>query len=97
MTWNYRVIQNTKDDEDFYYIKEVYYDQDGNIKLYSEDSIAPHGLTYDELREDLEMMLNAFNYPIITGNELIELFNKESILDSLDNDNRDDDMQNFID
>lgn len=60
MSWNYRVTHRPKNPLEGYQIREVYYDDDGNVTLYSRDAIAAHGDISDELYEDMCMMMDAF-------------------------------------
>lgn len=55
MTWNYRVIRKGKD----YGIHEVYYDDDANPVSLSETSVVPVESGVEELRERLELLLEA--------------------------------------
>jgi len=70
MPWNHRVIRhqtrNLFGDPDVgFAIHEVYYDNDGNIKSMTSDSVKPWGDTKDELRLELLRMLDALNKPDI--------------------------------
>ena len=66
MSWNYRIIKKTtNDEEDYYKIHEVYYDENDNIMFWSEDSVDPHGLNLDELKYDLDLMYKAFDKPVL--------------------------------
>lgn len=77
MSWNYRVVKHTSENfgvvEDYYKIHEVFYNKSGNIHLWS-DSVEPHGLSKEELKQDLHMMLEAFDKPILmfANNMLVE-------------------------
>ena len=76
MSWNYRVVKKTdsKSKTVWYNIHEVYYSKDGSIDAWSENPISPHGDTPEELKIDLELMMAAFNHPVLTEdrNNLIE-------------------------
>ena len=61
MKWNYRVCKRGKSPVPAYYIHEVYYDDDGNVQLYSADPVTPFGDLPDELYEDLALMWRAFD------------------------------------
>lgn len=69
MSWNYRIIKTTIGGEDSYGIHEVYYDENGKPKMYSEDPIPAHGETLTELREDMDRLLQAFEKPIISSDD----------------------------
>lgn len=59
--WNYRVCHRPSVAGGGYNIHEVYYDNDGCIKLYSQNPIAPTGDIVDELYEDMACMWKAFD------------------------------------
>jgi len=67
MTWNYRIFRHTeKDGYTWYAIHECYYDDDGNVEGYTQGPDYPQGETVEELKTDLEYMLNdAFSQPIL--------------------------------
>lgn len=87
MSWNYRIIKHTSGKfgivEDYYEIHEVYYHKSGDIHVWSKDSIDAHGADIEELKQDLYMMLEAFNKPILTieDNKLIEVNKNETLKD----------------
>ena len=71
MPWNYRVIHRKHaNDEDTYAIHEVYYNDYGEITLWSQDGIEPAGLTLEELRADIDMQRAALTKPILEWKEL---------------------------
>lgn len=66
MFWNNRIRKRVTPGGDPYYdIVECYYDDDNKIYGWTETSIAPHGNTKKELKQDLEWMLKAFDSPVI--------------------------------
>jgi len=54
MTWNYRIIHHNED-ESYYGLHEVYYDENGAIDGWTEDALIV-GDTKDEILETLAMM-----------------------------------------
>lgn len=82
MTWNYRVFRQRFDDEEQLVIHEVHYDyandddtrppvpDDAMIKGWTVRNVKPGGETIEELRSDLQRMLNALNAPILEEAEL---------------------------
>ena len=70
-TWNYRVLKHGAE----YAIHEVYYD--GPVPhSCSEQPAAPLGLySPEDLRRDMEMMLRAFDYPVLNYDD----FNREPL------------------
>ena len=77
MTWNYRVVRKSIDykehTDDVYEIYEIYYDDDGAITCYTENSIAPMGLDLSELRGDLKHMVEALDKPVLEMKDLLKL------------------------
>ncbi len=67
--WNYRVIKSKHNDEEWYSVREVYYDDDRKIRGYT-DEISPGGTTIDELREVLKMMRSCLVCPVLDEDEL---------------------------
>lgn len=67
MYWNYRIIEKYHKDTDSttYHIHEVFYDSKGNIEAWTEP-IEPMGETLEELRSDMNLMLLAFEKPVLT-------------------------------
>ncbi|MFA5634999.1 MAG: hypothetical protein WC977_03750 [Anaerovoracaceae bacterium] len=61
MVWDYRVVRSLQG----YAIHEVYYDDDENIRLWSEGGIAPGGDTLEELTGDLYAMMVALERPVL--------------------------------
>lgn len=71
MSWNYRVVQH-KDEpfkgipqDDWYGIHEVYYDGDDKPKSVTVEPVHPFGLNVEELRSCIDMMLSAFEKPVL--------------------------------
>jgi hypothetical protein len=60
--WNYRVVKdNFKADGPYYSIREVYYDSNNDITLWSVDDMAPHGETAEALWVDIQRMSMALD------------------------------------
>ena len=59
MAWNYRIIKkrDEKMDEDFYFLSEVYYNEDGSPMAYTDTDFIS-GSTKEEIICVLEMMLD---------------------------------------
>lgn len=66
--WNYRVIRRTYkvlgETEDRYAVHEVYYEGE-KPRMCSVEPDAPHGMTLDELRQDLQWQLEALDKPVL--------------------------------
>lgn len=77
-TFNYRII-HTDDSEElghepFVSINEVYYDDNGQVSAWSEEPQYLISENTSELRKDIDLILQAFDRPILTqvGDKLIE-------------------------
>lgn len=70
-TWNYRVISSAENGLGIY---EVYYDENGNIKYFSEDAVSPRGDSLEELNEDFVRYKDALQKPVLNYEELVKLF-----------------------
>ena len=81
MSWNYRVVRemhrvgDTDEEYPSYTIREVYYDEDGTIKGWTERPCHPAGDTWVELGEDHTLMGYALTLPVIdvASGEPVEL------------------------
>lgn len=51
-------------------IHEVYYNDKGDIAAISEDPMGPSGETLEELKDDMDYFLQAFNRPALKKNEI---------------------------
>ena len=77
--WNYRVVEkdvtnkvkrSEMDYENVYYeLHEVYYDDDHNVTFWSDTSTCPFG-DLEDLKADLEYMLEACSKPILKESDL---------------------------
>ena len=66
MGWNYRLVRHTAEQGQVWFeIHECYYNKDGTISAWTEDPCHPSGETVEELRSDLERMMQALDYPVI--------------------------------
>lgn len=72
MSWNYRVIylpKNPNDDSffnnDSFVIREVYYNDAGEIEFWAEEDASPIGETFEELCDNFDLMQEAFEKPIL--------------------------------
>lgn len=61
MSWNYRVINKNG----IYGIKEVYYEDNNEIKAWSQDFMYPYGENIEELKRDFELFQRALSKPIM--------------------------------
>jgi hypothetical protein len=69
MSWNHRVVRkkygSQLPDKEWLEIHEVYYDKDGNVEGMTVDAVAPGGNNLNELRSELQMMLECLEKPIL--------------------------------
>ena len=62
--WNWRVARCSDDDgNEWYRVIEVYYDTDGEVAGWG-PPVAPIGNTVEDLRGELDLMMQAFDRPI---------------------------------
>ena len=68
--FDYRIVE----EDGCYSIREVSYDENGDIESYGKDESYPIGVTPDDLAEDLNEMMEAMKKPVlrIRDDELIE-------------------------
>jgi hypothetical protein len=73
--WNYRVFHtlygtSKEDEEDGFDIREVYYDDNGDIAGISSGGCSPYGDSEKELTNDLKHMCDAFLKPFLTPKDI---------------------------
>lgn len=73
MSWNYRVIKRIErhhhGNEPVYTINTVFYDKAGQVTKWSDEPAWAVGETVDELKQDCEKFLRAFELPILAQSE----------------------------
>ena len=62
VSWNYRVTHRPKSPMEGFQIREVYYNDAGDVVMYSVDGITPFGDLVEELEVDMNYMVDAMNY-----------------------------------
>lgn len=77
MTWNYRMTKRMEYDVEVYEIREVYYDDEGGVRGWTEEAMAPYGETPEELFETLNKMLQAASMRPVLDLAVIEQELKE--------------------
>jgi hypothetical protein len=65
MTWNHRVVKRTFNDEVFYGIHEVYYDDDGTINGCTMEPVAIQEESVEDLEVTLTRMLQCAVKPVL--------------------------------
>jgi hypothetical protein len=64
--WDYRVIEI----DGIFTIHEVHYNAKGDIISVSEDPMGPSGETLEELKDDMEYLLQALDRPVLRKEEI---------------------------
>ncbi len=72
MTWNIRVVRDRyTDGTEFYSLREVYYDDDGNVTAMTADGgMDIEGETYEDMVEYLSWCVIAVSKPVLDPAEL---------------------------
>jgi hypothetical protein len=82
MVWNCRVIRRSNapstDPEWNYQIHEVYYKEDGEIDVWTENPVAPVGEDLSELRSEISHFSEALDQPIL---EELKIDGKEKLVE----------------
>lgn len=66
MNWNYRIMKRKISESEYEFgIFEVYYNEDGSIKGYSENSMTPVVDSPEGLKYEIEIMLKAFDKEVL--------------------------------
>ena len=74
LSWNYRIVKNTylnqilNTSETLFEIKEVYYNETGNIISFGNAPV-PYGNSVEDVKQCLDMMQKALNEPVIEYKE----------------------------
>ena len=69
MGWNHRVMKHKDGEDDFFQIHEVYYTEDGEVDGYTLNGVAAGGNTLDELRSELQRMLDSLDKEVLIYEE----------------------------
>tara|TARA_R110002020_G_scaffold399656_1_gene609482 strand:+ start:354 stop:581 length:228 start_codon:yes stop_codon:yes gene_type:complete len=64
-TWNYRVLSQKSGNETVYSIHQVFYDEQDLVVKYVKVPISLIATDLEDMVEDIELALEAFNQPII--------------------------------
>lgn len=67
MSWNYRVVEVRDGDEQYYEIREVYYNSDGSLLGHCEATAASDSV--EGLNEVLDMMRDALTQQVLFSSE----------------------------
>lgn len=72
MSWNYRVVKRGRGENVYFDIREVYYDNEGNVQTTAVDPGYPGGETIEELASDIEHMKAALLKPVLSVDKFKE-------------------------
>ena len=64
-TWNYRVLSQKSGDETVYSIHQVFYDEQDIVVRYVKVPISLIATDLEDMAEDMQLALEAFDQPII--------------------------------
>ena len=65
MIWNYRVVRKASDNEEYFGIHEVFYNEKKEPYMVTMEPIAAYGESVEDLLEHYEMMKEAFRAPVL--------------------------------
>lgn len=61
MTWNYRIMKRKNSEGTFEYgIYEVYYDENGKVSSWTQESLTPVCSSSNDLEYEMKFMMEAF-------------------------------------
>lgn len=87
MSWNYRVVYDpivsALDDIGEYAIREVFYNDDGEIAFWSGEAAVPNAESYEELQAELTLFQEAFDLPCLMS-VIDEDTHKETLVEWVD-------------
>lgn len=61
--WNFRLTVRTCQDEEIWEVREIYYDDVGEVSTFSVDPIAASGSSWLECADELARMVGIIAYP----------------------------------
>ncbi|MCU0352036.1 MAG: hypothetical protein MUF43_14600 [Flavobacterium sp.] len=68
--WNYRIMKKENDKGQFNFgIYEIFYDDNGKVNSYSENSLTPVCDSEEDLKEEMKIMMEAFEKETLTYKE----------------------------
>jgi hypothetical protein len=65
MTWNHRLVKRAHDNEVFYAIHEVYYDEQGNPESITQDPVGVSEQSKGDVMTTLRLMERALTMPTL--------------------------------
>jgi hypothetical protein len=70
MSWNYRVVMQEANGYKSLGLREIYYNEDDSIFAMSREDEAPLGDDIEDLRGDLEIMMEALDKPVLVEKDI---------------------------
>ena len=78
MTWNHRVIKEIlSNGEEWYVVKEVYYNEDGSIYAYTIEPVKIQGESIEAIKETCNRILRCLEREILIEGEIEIVDNEE--------------------
>jgi hypothetical protein len=72
MTWNHRVVKETLDDGmEWLTIREVFYNENGEITGYTEDAVNISGETVEDLRWQCQKILECLDKDVLIDGKVV--------------------------
>ena len=68
--WNHRVVKEVINGEDWYSVREVFYNDDGSIYAYTEKPVDICGKSIEELKEYTQWILDCLDKDILIDGEV---------------------------
>ena len=68
--WNHRILKKKINGEDIFSIREVYYNDDGEIYGITEHPVEIWGNTIEEIKETCEMILRCVDTPVLIDGKI---------------------------
>jgi hypothetical protein len=70
MTWNLRVVKEKIEASDYFSVREVFYNDDGSIRRYTEEATGVAGESVEELRQYALWVLECLDKPVLVDGEV---------------------------
>jgi hypothetical protein len=71
-TWEYRIIKHDTDEGTYFAVHEVFYDESGEIKGWTENPVSFGGDSEKELHRTLQTMIKDCKKPVLSEVALIK-------------------------
>ena len=68
--WNHRVLKETLNGEDWYSVREVFYNDDDSIYAYTEEPVDIAGESISALKEYVQWILDCLDKDILVAGEV---------------------------